>query len=153
MASKAVFNARKLDRHMKEAALKSLDLVTIALQKKIRQRLSKAGSGEKYPGSSYRSSAEGEPPAVQSGQLRNSWIAGSRVKVRQFKKVSVILNQGVSFGAAAKYGFWLEYGTSRMLPRPFVEPTVSAFKSTAPAVFTKRFKKLVKEIDDRGPYA
>ena len=152
MASKVTFNSAKIEGLLKNAAAKSLDLVAIAFQKRIRQMLSKAGSGTKYSGSDYKSSDDGEPPTVQTGNLRNSWVASSRKKVFGRRKVKVLINQGVSFGEAAKYAYWLEYGTRNMLPRPFVLPTVHRMRRVAPRVFMKRYKNLVLKIDAGGPY-
>tara|TARA_R110001599_G_scaffold17632_1_gene70130 strand:+ start:117 stop:575 length:459 start_codon:yes stop_codon:yes gene_type:complete len=150
--SKVVFNARKIEAKMRIAAGKSLDLVAIAFQKKIRQRLNRGGTGVHHSGQSYPSSAPGEPPTVQSGNLQNSWIASSRKKVFSRRKTSVLIDQGTSYGHAAKYAFFLEYGTRHMAARPFVLPTVRGMRRVAPVIFQKKYKKLVQQLDARGPY-
>ena len=49
-----------------------------ALQKRVRIMLSKPGTGKLYHGNTFRSSKSPNPPAVQSGDLRNSFVAGSK---------------------------------------------------------------------------
>ena len=49
-----------------------------ALQKRVRIMLSKPGKGKLYSGNRYRSAKAPNPPTVQSGDLRNSFVAGSK---------------------------------------------------------------------------
>lgn len=58
------------------------------------------------------SSAPGEAPAVQSGQLYNSLQM----------KVSGKLERTV--GTTAPHGAYLEFGTSKMAPRPYLRPSL-----------------------------
>ena len=70
-------------------------------------------------------SAEGHPPSVQTGIL-----AGEITKKRQGKNWLV--------GAVTEYAPWLEYGTSKMAPRPFMRPAMD---------YTfKRLGKVLKRI-------
>ena len=80
-------------------------------------------TGIKYPWLKVRSSAPGEAPAAQIGQLRASitrkpiitgvWIVGTNVI----------------------YGRYLELGTSRMKPRPFLRPALDASAPYAKEIF------------------
>lgn len=64
-------------------------------------------------------SSPGEPPAVVTGQLRAS--IGHQVVEEDGKVVGYV---GVP--AAVPYGEYLEFGTSRMQPRPFLNPALGA---------------------------
>lgn len=70
----------------------------------------------KVPGTqvTYTASAPGEPPAAQTGQLRNSVTA---VVENEDKSVKGIV------GTELMKGLHLEKGTSKMAPRPWLEPS------------------------------
>ena len=74
----------------------------------------RTGRTYKVPGTqvTYTASAPGEPPAVQTGQLRNSVTA-------------IVENEGKSVkgfvGTELMKGLHLEKGTSKMAPRPWLE--------------------------------
>lgn len=62
----------------------------------------------------HQASAPGEAPAVDTGHLVTSVIT-RRVALADYE---------TSYGA--KYAAMLEYGTRRILPRPFVRPAINA---------------------------
>lgn len=152
MTSRAVFNAKKILRMQNKGVQAGLAFVAVSLQKRIRKRLSRAGSGVQYPGNPARSSKKGEPPVAQSNQLRNSWIAGIKSNFKAPGKFGVRLSQGVGFGQAARYAFWLEGGTTRMEPRPFLRPSVDQIRPRAATIFLSRYGKVLKQIDRSGPH-
>ena len=65
-------------------------------------------------------SAAGDPPGVDTGNLKNSIIASPENPLRWI------------VGVGADYGIHLEYGTSRMAPRPFMLPAFERTVSRAP---------------------
>lgn len=67
-------------------------------------------------------SRPGEPPAVQTGKLKNS-ITHQREAARSW-----------SVTVGAEYGVHLEFGTAVMAARPFLRPAVRAIAETAPKV-------------------
>lgn len=71
----------------------------------------KKKSGVKYPNLPNRSSAPGQSPAAQSGALFDS----IKDDISAFQS---------ELGYTAKYGEFLEMGTSRMAPRPLVQRLV-----------------------------
>lgn len=77
-------------------------------------------TGRIYPskhrkGAMHQASAPGEFPAADSGRLHQSITT---VKVRDDDNAVV-----VETGANAPYAIMLEYGTSKMEPRPFMTPS------------------------------
>ena len=78
-------------------------------------------TGVKYPNLRNTSSAPGEPPAPQSNRLANSIAV-----LKEATAASLYADTGPrpqSFRQSAFYAAFLEYGTRRMQPRPFVRPT------------------------------
>lgn len=62
---------------------------------------------------SHKASAPGEPPAIDTGFLINSIQTSN-------------LPHGSKVFVGAEYGEGLEYGTRKIMPRPFFEPSVKA---------------------------
>jgi len=86
-------------------------------------------TGVKYPNLPRTSSAEGpppEPPAYQSGRLAESIAVLSRATPGDL--VSTVGPRSAAFSGRAPYPIYLEFGTHRMKPRPFMRPAVAAFR-------------------------
>jgi HK97 gp10 family phage protein len=83
-------------------------------------------SGIQYPDLPNRSSAPGEPPAYQSGRLAESIAVLSRATPAEL--VSTVGPRPQAFTSRAPYPVFLEFGTRRMKPRPFMRPAVAAFR-------------------------
>jgi len=62
----------------------------------------------------YVASAPGEPPAVRTGRLRNSI---------KYRVIGGGLNLRGIVGSSLEYAAPLEFGTSKMAPRPFLRPS------------------------------
>lgn len=71
-------------------------------------------SGRIYGG--HQASAPGETPAVDTGVLVNS-IAS---ELAETSETSATANVGTGI----EYGVYLEFGTSKMQPRPFMRPAI-----------------------------
>jgi len=124
----------EFERRMRQAHRKSLLLAAEVLQEKIKQTLSIPGTGRLYKprgwtarlarkgtkrranqdGRLHRASAPGEPPAVDTGFLRRSVVLNPQPDGR------------VRVGPAARYAAPLEFGTARILPRPFMQRSLDA---------------------------
>ena len=105
--------AKNLNDSIKREMARNGAMATNTLRNVELEVLSKGGSGKKYKRLPNRSSAPGETPAPQSGNLRQDWndetlIEGNRVTSRLKSNV--------------KYAGWLEDGTKKMAKRPFVNP-------------------------------
>lgn len=98
---------------------------TNALHQVTTEMLSHQGSGRTYyvpqSGRTYTASAPGEPPAVRTGNFRNSWIPSSHVSGNTcVSRVESGLNvNGYTLGAL------LENGTSRMAARPYKQRIIN----------------------------
>ncbi len=85
-------------------------------------------------GQLYRASAPGEPPAVRSGNLRESWRPRT-----ESENMGSGLTVRVAITTDVKYAPWLNDGTEdgRIAPRPFEEPIIERAMP--------RIKKIYKE--------
>ncbi|NPV72079.1 MAG: HK97 gp10 family phage protein [Firmicutes bacterium] len=106
---------REIDRTL---ARRTLDACRY-LEHEVKRVLSGPRHGRRYrkPGTIrawYTASAPGEPPAQRTGRLRSS--IRSRLLARRF------LWYIGEVGTDVEYASHLEFGTSRMEPRPFLRP-------------------------------
>ena len=85
------------------------------------------------PRREHRASAPGQAPASDTGNLV------SKIIVRQ-KSQDV-----TSVESNANYSAFLEYGTSKMQPRPFMLP---AFEKSKKPITEATFKRVVKKIEE-----
>ena len=76
---------------------------------------SKSGKSYTRNGMSHQSSAPGQPPANDTGELVDSMVVEKRKNYSLLK-----IN--------ADYAGYLEYGTSKMRPRPFIFPAINRIK-------------------------
>lgn len=96
---------------------KELTRIAIKVERKAKQLASTPGRGRVY--GRHRASAPGDGPAVDTGRLRASIT-------RETGKVGSVLVARV--GTDVKYAKWLELGTSKMSPRPFLRPALAAVR-------------------------
>ena len=88
---------------------------------------------EKYnPRRTHKSSAPGQPPASDTGNL----VRNIRVKQKDKDNVEVQSN--------APYSAFLEFGTSKMLPRPFLFP---AFEKSRSKILQATFNRIKKAVE------
>ena len=123
--------AKNLNDSIKREMARKGAMATNTLRKVELEVLSKGGSGKKYKRLPNRSSAPGETPAPQSGNLRQDWndetlIEGNRVTSRLKSNV--------------KYARWLEDGTKKMAKRPFVNPIKKKAEPEVVKIFGSDFE-------------
>ena len=99
----------------------------IEVHARVVRKLSQHGSGRVYPArrsrgqnrtAPHQASAPGEPPAVDTGLYRASWQFDFGVDAR---------GPWSEVGTPMKIGPWLEFGTSRMAPRPHLRPVLDEY--------------------------
>ena len=123
--------AKNLNDSIKREMARKGAMATHTLRNVELEVLSKGGSGKKYKRLPNRSSAPGETPAPQSGNLRQDWndetlIEGNRVTSRLKSNV--------------KYARWLEDGTKKMAKRPFVNPIKKKAEPEVVKIFGSDFE-------------
>jgi len=112
-ASGAFFDTVKRQAAGNEKAARAGALVLV---REIKLELSKPGSGRIY--GTHQASAPGQPPAVDTGVLRNSI---------DFEVLEA--EQKVRVGSGVDYAPLLEFGTPRILPRPFMRAAFERAKT------------------------
>ena len=114
--------AEKINDGMRKELYRRGVEITKVLRKKELEVLSGTRSGIKYKSLPNRSSAPGEAPAAQSGDLRKYWDDET---IRQGNgHVSIVTSRITSLTKYAGYlndGTHNEDGSVRMAPRPFVD--------------------------------
>ncbi len=114
-----------------ELAMKAF---TLKCKNDVQKELNTSGEGRKRGKNPKQGvpSSPGEPPHLQSGHLKQSVY--QQVK-NDGKKVTGIV------GNNAEYAAFLEFGTSKMQPRPYLRPVVeknvSYFENTLKGVLTQ----------------
>jgi len=90
---------------------------------------------EKYnPRRTHRASAPGQAPASDTGNLV------SKIRVKQKDKNTTQVESG------ADYSAFLEYGTSKMLPRPFLFPAFEKSRGKIAKAVFERVKTAINRI-------
>jgi len=139
-----------------EGIERGLKIAMIELQIELREKLSKVGTGAGYFGGAKKlgffrtRSAPGEPPAVDTGTLRNSvqskpqYIAGTGM-------TSIVL-AGLVAGVNkdARIPRWLEYGTSRMKARPFIAPSLEVIRPSVAGTIGDQMQRSIKRMKRRA---
>ena len=123
---------KDLEAPFREVILGGAQLIRSEAVKSIMQGPKTGRIYEKYnPRRTHRSSAPGQAPASDTGNLV------SQIRVREENKDLIKVESN------ALYSSFLEFGTSKMLARPFLFPaTERSRKKIAQAVFNR----VVKEI-------
>lgn len=85
------------------------------LRTEVVEQLTQPGRGQRY--GRHIASAPGDSPAVDGGRLWQSIVA---LKVDQFRW---------RVGTNVEYALYLEFGTRRMAPRPFLRPAAEKVRN------------------------
>lgn len=106
-------NLAALERIAEEKAVAGIQRAALAGEAITKVNLSRPGTGRIY--GKHQASAPGEPPAVDTGRLRNATQADTQVR----RDGDDIVGRVV---ANTEYAHALEVGTEnkRMMPRPFL---------------------------------
>jgi len=102
-----------------------LMFAAFALQKRVRQSLGQQGTGKHHPGLKFQSALPGKPPAVQTGDLRNSFVAGSRSigATRKIAEGMAVNFRQATINASKVYGPKLER------THPFFKPSIQRMRN------------------------
>ncbi len=101
--------ARATRRRMLQAGIR-------VIERETKNLLTGSRTGHTYTfrGVTHQASAPGEPPAVDTGNLKNSL------------RVLEVTDERASFGTSADYAAYLEFGTRNMGARPYLRPAADA---------------------------
>ena len=127
---------KKLNKRMVQNPERELsDLIrrsTSLVEQTVLDSIRSGGSGityQKYnPRREHTASAQGEPPATDTGFLINSIT--SIVKKDKGEVVGQVIT-------SAPYAKFLEFGTSNILPRPFMQPALEKNRPKIRRIFKK----------------
>ena len=105
------------------------------IQESARVELSQTGKGRKYKGQPTTASAPGQPPAAQTGTLRRSvQIDDTNAKGD---------NPTARVGTNLAYGRYLEYGTKRIAPRPWLSTALRKTVGDIPGVMARASRQVM----------
>ena len=119
---------QEINKSVKRAVIESALLVETEAKRSI-QRGPKSGKIYKRGGVTHQASAPGEAPATDTGVLVGS--VSHRVKRDGFE---------AEVGTNVKYGAHLEFGTSKMAARPWLQPALEANRD-------KITKRIITEVN------
>lgn len=122
-----------------------LNAIQLATSRKLNQTLSQRGTGRIYRVAKgkakgrnmrargfHQASAPGKPPAILNARLIASWSVSSALNGNYQSKDSFarFYRDGkkvvLEFGSLVPYARFLEFGTRRVRPRPYVKPSLTA---------------------------
>jgi len=133
------FNKKINDRLKKNKVKEYVTRGTLMVQNTAKESIMKGGTGrmyEKYePRRSHRASAPNQPPASDTGFLVSNITMDVDVKAD-----GSVVGQIIS---SAPYSKHLEYGTTNMTERPFMQPALQKNKRKIQAMFKKGILKWV----------
>ena len=139
-----------------EGIERGLKIVMVELQIELREKLSQVGTGAGYFGGAKKlgffrtRSAPGEPPAVDTGTLRNS-VQSKPQSVAGTGMTSIVLTGLVAgVNKDARIPRWLEYGTSRMKARPFIAPSLEAIRPSVAGTISDQMQRSIKRMQTRA---
>ena len=135
-ATKALEKVKEdLDKDMKEILLGGGQLIRGEAVRSIQQGSKSGKTYKRYnPTRTHKASAPGEAPASDTGFLV------SNIRVKEQKDIVVVSSE-------ASYSKFLEFGTSKMLARPFLFP---AFEKSKPKIAEVIFRKIKQSLDRFG---
>lgn len=121
---KITWRGGQLTRHLKKMIKPRLQRVGSELRNHVVRKVSEGKTRIDGP------SKPGEPPHIDTGGLRKSifWE---------------LLEDGLSVrvGTTVDYGLFLEEGTSKMAPRPYLRPSLIEMQARIKAILVGRYKK------------
>tara|TARA_Y100001938_G_scaffold141397_1_gene211052 strand:+ start:821 stop:1279 length:459 start_codon:yes stop_codon:yes gene_type:complete len=149
MPSKAKMEPQRLQRALERGVRDGMNKVALSLQKRIRKMLSKEGKG-KLRWDGHAPSLPGDPPALDTGNLRNSWQAAAfRGPAKSGAEMK--LTFGPRVGSAARYGWILEkgYPPNNLEPRPYIRPSIDMLRrgNRAQRIFNNQLRRAIAEAN------
>jgi HK97 gp10 family phage protein len=123
--------------------VKAMHTAALLLERDVKTHFTLQGSGREYKrgGITHRASTPGQPPAIDTGTLRASIMNDVSVKAGNVTgRVGVdedYIAAKAPVGTDVNYGLYLEVGTSRMSPRPYLRPALKRTRRKVNEIFRK----------------
>jgi len=139
-----------------EGIERGLKIIMVELQYNLREKLSQMGTGAGYFGGAkklgfYRTrSAPGEPPAVDTGTLRQSTQVKPQYVAGTGMTTLVLAGLVAGVNKDARVPRWLEYGTKRMKARPFIAPSLEVVRKDAAKNIGEQMQRSIKRMRTRA---
>ena len=157
MSASHNFSAAEIMSANIEGIQRGLNISMVALQRELRITLSKKGTGVGYfggkkgKGSYRRRSAPFNPPAVDTGTLRNS-VQTATVENRTGRNFVSVVMYGLVAGVNkdARIPGWLEGATRYMHHRPFIAPSIKVVKPKVVDIIELQMDKAIKRMRTRA---
>ena len=157
MSASHNFSAAEIMSANIEGIQRGLNIAMVALQRELRITLSKKGTGVGYfggkkgKGSYRRRSAPFNPPAVDTGTLRNS-VQTATVENRSGRNFVSVVMYGLVAGVNkdARIPGWLEGATRYMHHRPFIAPSMKVVKPKVVDIIELQMDKAIKRMRTRA---
>jgi len=137
---KARFDKDALMQRITEAAGKAAERTVLLYQKELKKELSQKGSGRTYrggrkgKGTRRTRSAPGQPPAVDTGELRRSVMTSPTYSQAASGGTKVVRWRVLGI---KPYGFMLDQGTARIKPRPWIKSPKERVVKQVPNMFNR----------------
>ncbi len=135
------WHGRKVFTLATKANVKAMHTAALLLERDIKIHFTLMGTGKEYKRGkkTHRASMPGQPPAIDLGHLRTSITGDVTVKAGNvIGKVGVdddYIAAKAPVGTDIKYGLYLEVGTSKMAPRPYLRPALKRTKRKVDKIF------------------
>ena len=150
------WNGKHVFEIANKATLDAMNKAGFVLEADIKKNFTSVGKNLAREGSKARSSVRrtksgkrhyrslpGEPPTVDTGNLRASistFIETTPLSVTGKVGPDVEFLAGkTESGTDVEYGFYLEVGTANMKPRPYLRPALARTKDKVSKIFKKAF--------------
>ena len=159
------WNGDELVNKAGDALIRAMKHSCLYLEGDIKKNFTKKGSGRKY--GIHRASLPGQPPAINTGALRASTgheiqqtatgligyvgindalltqnaIQGLSKKRMSISKFHKKLTKAIASGLK-RYGFYLEVGTAKMAPRPYLRPALARCDDAIKGFFRDYIRKV-----------
>jgi HK97 gp10 family phage protein len=130
---------QKINSNTKKYILNEYNYIAQLMRNEAIAKVSQAGTGKIYKkkNKTHQASRPGQAPATDTGILKANIFA-------DLAQNQLAARFGVKAGV--KYARMLEYGTSKMKPRPFIRPAFKKFKDRINPAVIKAIRKAIQEV-------
>lgn len=130
---------QKINQNTNKYILREYNYIAQLMRNEAVTNVSQPGTGKIYKrgNKTHQASRPGQAPATDTGVLKANIFA-------DLAKNELAAKFGVKAGV--KYARFLEYGTSKMAPRPFIRPAYNKFKDKIKPAVISALRQAIKEV-------